>query len=80
MPWHKGLCTELKKGSKKIGRDLNVTLDQMNLVDDVYHLVGNDLRFAEGVHGEVVANWAGKLDGRAVCCPLDKRKQEVAII
>ena len=35
----KEMCTELKKGLNKIGRDLNITLDHSKLVDDMYHLV-----------------------------------------
>ena len=77
MPWHGGLCTKLKKVLSKIGRDLNITLDHTNFVDDLCHLVWNDLRFAEGVRGEVMANWKAKLKGNAVGCPFVKRKQEV---
>ena len=48
---HSELCTELKNGVNKIGGDLNITLDRKNLIDDLYHLVGNDLRLAVGIQG-----------------------------
>ena len=49
IPGHRELCTELKQGLNKIGRDWNITQDHCKLVDDLYHLLGNDLQCAEGV-------------------------------
>ena len=80
LPGHSELCFEMKKGLNRIARSLNITLDHKNLVDDLYHLVGNDLRFAEGVQGEAMASLRNRFEGKAVCCHFDKRKQEVVIM
>ena len=80
LPGHSEPCSELKKGQNKIGKRLNILLDHNHLLNELYNLLGDDLRQADGVQGDTMTTWRQRLQGRAVRCPLDKRKQEVVIM
>ena len=69
----------IKRGFNKIGDQLKIQLNH-NMMERELVFGDDELRQSFGVQSSTMKWWRDVLAGKAVCTPLDKRKQDVVIM